>query len=131
MSRRGECGAHELLGERKRYRVLDLERLMSCLGIPPDVSAFRNWYGATLTEMCQTEYLVREPLWTECVAVGGRQWVETLSSRLIAGQRAIRELSQDTPLVAEAEQTYGLYASRRGADASREFDVARTGTVTY
>jgi len=113
-----ECGVHELMGERKRYCLLNVERLLRCLGMPDHVDAFRRWYRRTLGQMCRTAYRVREPAWTECVAVGSREWVEDLSLRLVVGPRAVRELVTPEPqTVGEAEPSYGLSASRRAADA--------------
>ena len=124
-----ECGLHELLGERKRYRVLSPERLLWCLGVPGDVDGFRRWYRSTLVEMSQVAYHVREPLWTECVAVGSREWVAALSSRLVVGRRAIRELRSPGRLaVGEEERSYGLDASRRAADALLLDPGRRSGT---
>ena len=38
----GECGVHELLGNRRRYRVLSIERLLWSLGLPDDLDGFRE-----------------------------------------------------------------------------------------
>lgn len=114
----GECGVHELAGERKRYRVLNVERLQWCLGMPGDLDGFRSWYRRTLDEMARAAYRVRESHWTECVAVGNREWVDALRGRIIAGRASVCKLPDSTGLgVAEHEPVYGLKASRRAADA--------------
>jgi putative transposase len=114
----GECGVHELLGNRKRYRVLNAERLLWSLGLPDDLDGFRDWYRVTLADLSVAAYQLREPHWTECVAVGGRDWIESMSSRLTVGRRAVHELASSQPLsLAEAAPSYGLSASRRAADA--------------
>ncbi len=71
-------GAQELLGLRKRYRVIDQEWLRKLLMIP-DRSVFRNWYGQTIDGLCaQADSPPREPFWSSSLAVGSRQWIDTL-----------------------------------------------------
>lgn len=69
------CGHDELLGLRKRYRTLDLERLMQMLGVD-DIHALRAWYSQTVDERLATRQLQREAYWTEALAVGSRSFVE-------------------------------------------------------
>ena len=40
-------GYHELSGTRKRYRIIDLDRLLVLLATP-EVATFRNWCETTL-----------------------------------------------------------------------------------
>jgi len=111
-------GYHELLGQRQRYRVLNVGRLLWALGMDAPVDEFRRWYAATIDELTDTAYLVREPLWSTSVAVGDRQQLDALDSRLVSGRRHVAELSVAEPLtVAEAQATYALTGSRRTADA--------------
>jgi len=116
----GDCGVHELLGEAPVPGVLNLERLLQCLEMPGDLSGFRRWYGQTLDELSAGGYLIREPMWTECVAVGSRRWVQSLSHGLVVGRREVCALPHSRSAevaLGEAEASYGLHASRRSADA--------------
>ncbi len=81
-------GAAELCGERQRYRVTDRERLLWCLGTPGEHASFREWYKATLADLCRPDRVVagREPHWTSAFAVGDPDWL-----RHLGGER--RDLS--------------------------------------
>ena len=71
-------GAQELLGRRKRYRVIDQAWLLKLLAIP-DMAEFRQWYCRTLEELCRRSGpFPREPFWSASLAVGSRQWIEGL-----------------------------------------------------
>jgi len=72
-------GYHELSGSRKRYRIVDLDRLLNLLAVP-DVNAFRGWHGATLAELCRPAELPREPHWSRAFAVGSRGWLCQLAA---------------------------------------------------
>ena len=71
-------GAQELLGLRKRYRVIDTEWLLGLLAVT-NMAEFRQWYSRTLDELCRSaELCPREPFWSTSLAVGSRQWIEGL-----------------------------------------------------
>ena len=74
------CGYHELVGKRQRYRAVDLDRLLRCLGMR-DVDQFRRWYARTLTEKLASGVGVREAYWTEAFAVGSEEWVQDIYQR--------------------------------------------------
>jgi len=112
-----DCGVHELLGIRQRYRILNLERLLWCLGMPGQPDDFRRWYQVTLDELSRESCHVREPMWSECAAVGSRDWTERLGSKLVAGRQAIREVHVPGALtLADESASWGLSASRRATD---------------
>ena len=62
-------GCRELLGLRKRYRVIDQVRLFELLAVA-DEAQFRSWYSATLEAECRRDPLRKEPHWASAVAVG-------------------------------------------------------------
>jgi putative transposase len=76
-------GGHlELSGARQRYRIVNVARLLECLGRNADqLDAFRHWYELTLNDKLQSSYQVREPFWTEAFAIGDRDWVEAMHSK--------------------------------------------------
>ncbi len=41
-------GYHELVGERQRYRIINLPRFLNCLMVGDDVGGFRKWYESTI-----------------------------------------------------------------------------------
>lgn len=81
-------GFHELCGKRQRYRVVDLDRLLLCLGMPEQESGFRAWYAATLERMIRERQLVREGVWSEAAAIGSRRWLTGVSAGTGGGAAA-------------------------------------------
>jgi len=72
-------GHHELSGTRQRYRIVNVPRLMKCLGHPDaDVGSFREWYMSTLTQKLAARDQVREPYWSEAFAVGNPDWLQRI-----------------------------------------------------
>ena len=63
------------MGSRKRYRVIDLERL--CWHLRADnVEEVRKNLIASLAERIARDEVKREPCWTESLAVGSLGFVE-------------------------------------------------------
>jgi len=87
-------GYQELSGTRQRYRVIDQDRLLNCLAMQ-DQAAFRQWYEATLGELCQRASQPREPHWSRAFAVGGRGWIEQLPGATPLSEDHIRTLGPD------------------------------------
>lgn len=73
------CGYQEIAGQRRRYRILDLEELLrlSELG---KLSAFSEWYDAELDKALETASGRREPQWTESIAVGSEDFVRRIAA---------------------------------------------------
>ncbi len=102
---------NELLGHRKRYRIINRQRLKWCLGMTgqPEGS-FENWYSATIADFMRQGYLHREPFWSEALAVGSRSWV----AGLLPDCRKVKmDLVETSLSVSEAEGTYALNAPKR------------------
>lgn len=77
------CGWAELMGERQRYRLLDLERLLHSLDIS-DLDTFRLAYAqAVEVSLCQRR-LKREAIWSESLAVGSERFVNDVSGQFKA-----------------------------------------------
>jgi len=69
-------GYHEIIHDKARYRIVNVERLMRCLKMAnASVEDLRNWYSRTLTDMLQKEQLKREAFWSEAFAVGSKGWL--------------------------------------------------------
>jgi len=88
-------GHHELTGARKRYRIVDFELLLRCLGLP-EAGMFRDWYGATLDELCLQKEWAREPHWTEAFAVGDRAWLRELTGGDSQAEKHIAPVDPET-----------------------------------
>jgi putative transposase len=81
------CGYQELAGLRKRFRILDIERLLWLMG-NPDINTLRQQYESSIQERIAKGQLEREPKWTESIAVGSRAFVEGLE-RQIKGRQVL------------------------------------------
>jgi putative transposase len=75
------CGYHELVGERTRYRLLDLELLLDLLGIP-DIESFRLEYMHRIQRDIAEKKLDRERRWAESIAVGSKAYVTRIAATL-------------------------------------------------
>lgn len=68
------CGYDELTGRRKRYRILDIERLLESLALP-DAASLDCLHREGIDALVERGELARQAHWTEAVAVGGRDFV--------------------------------------------------------
>jgi putative transposase len=75
------CGYLELIGEKIRYRLLDLPLLLSLLG-QPDLESFRKEYRDRIERAIAERRLNRERRWTESIAVGGKQYVQNIAAAI-------------------------------------------------
>jgi len=74
------CGYDELTGIRKRYRILNVQQLICSLG-GGTIESFRSSYVTEVDRWASGGRLAREPAWTESLAVGDREFVESVQSR--------------------------------------------------
>lgn len=84
------CGYSELIGNRKRYRLLDVDRLLSLLGAEDAVS-FRKNLNAALVLAIEKRQLERDPRWTESLAVGSEAFVKEVQERVRRRRTVMRE----------------------------------------
>ncbi len=75
------CGYRELMGERKRYRLLETELLLELLRVP-DIKIFREEYEAGIQRDIAAKKLIRERMWTESIAVGSKAYVTRIAAKL-------------------------------------------------
>ncbi len=69
------CGYDELAGQRKRYRIVDEDRLLFLTGFS-SMLEFAAFYRASIEDCLAARSPVREPYWTEAVAVGSQDFVD-------------------------------------------------------
>ena len=100
-------GYHEIMGQRKRYRLLDLERLCWRLGTE-DLEAVRRNLEASLAEALAREQVRREPCWTESLAVGSAGFLEEVKPLILSRQETeIVEAAEGVWVLREAVVPYG------------------------
>lgn len=101
---------HELTGKRKRYRVVDINRLLKCLMMDSLVN-FQRWYKLTLAEKVAGVKHGREAHWSEAVAVGDPDWLEGVYKKFKFKRKKIRPVYEtndqvESPMVSESETVY-------------------------
>lgn len=80
----------EILGLRKRYRLVDIQQLMEKTG-KKDIESLRNSYLTALRNF-SIGAGGRDPKWTESVAIGGQDFVKSLEHKF---QRIKLSISQE------------------------------------
>ena len=92
-------GYHEIMGRRRRYRLIDLDRLCWRLRTA-SVEEVRKNLEASLAERITRGQGTREPCWTESLAVGSRGFVGKVQPLIVS--------RRETEIVARADQVWCL-----------------------
>jgi putative transposase len=88
------CGYHELIGKRQRFRLLDIECLVEMLGLR-DRQSLAEIHQQRIMESIQKKCYVREPLWTESIAVGSKAFLDDVISKTKRRKRLYSESNKD------------------------------------
>lgn len=75
------CGYQELVGEKTRYRLLDMDRLLELLGYP-NTESFKADYCARIQRAVAEKKLNRNRCWTESIAVGRKAYVTKIAAAI-------------------------------------------------
>jgi len=95
------CGYNEILNEPARYKIIDREALKNLLGFT-DEDTLKEAYGQAMSPL-QTASQVRQPMWTESIAVGDKDYVDETKrklSSLALGRKIVPE--NDTYVLRES-----------------------------
>ena len=113
------CGYDELMGLRKRYRILDVEGLLGGLGVP-SLEEFREHYRSAIDRQIAGNALRREPYWTESVAVGSKAFVQRLESLQARRMRFDRyEVPDSDPQTWAIREPRERYSADSGLPSTR------------
>ena len=74
------CGYHELVGSRKRYRMVATEKILELLGDCAAESLAAS-YEKAIGEAVAARDLQRNPIWTESIAVGCESFVSRIEAQ--------------------------------------------------
>jgi putative transposase len=106
-------GYAELMGEKKRNRLIDFSEVLRRSGHSQRES-FQIYYAAGLAELIEQRN-ARQAEWTECLAVGSKNYVEYIESRLTERSRFVRQVSVfDATRWTLKEPIFGYRAASRG-----------------
>ena len=87
-------GYRELMGKRKRYRIIDLSLLMNKCQVN-SISELREKYQLILGRYLDRGVMVREPQWTESLAVGDKLFIDSVKDLL--GARRTMLIEEEIP----------------------------------
>jgi len=87
-------GYRELMGKRKRYRVIDLSLLMDKCQVN-SINELRDKYQLIMGRHLDRGTMEREPQWTESLAVGGELFIDSVKDLL--GARRTLLLEEEIP----------------------------------
>src|SRR6185436_12543072 len=71
------CGYPELMGLKRRHRILDVPKLLE-LTACRDLEQFRKNYDFLVADRIAKDQMAREPFWTESLAINSRRFAESL-----------------------------------------------------
>jgi len=101
------CGYHEIMGSRKRYRLLDLERLCWRLRAG-SIEEVRQNLVASVAKAIAGDRVMREPCWTEGLAVGSAGFVEQIRPLIVSRrEKEIIQVGVDQWCLREQPLPYG------------------------
>jgi putative transposase len=75
------CGFQELSGIRLRYRLLSMKEVCRRTN-QQDEKAVRAWYSQWLNEAADDEARVRNPQWSESIAIGSKPFVQSVGNKI-------------------------------------------------
>ena len=108
-------GYHEIMGRRRRYRLLDLDRLYWRLATD-DAEEVRRNMEAALTEAIARGELKREPSWTESLAVGSAGFVEKIKPMVLSRRETeVTDIGDGVNVLQESASPYGQETSPKRA----------------
>ena len=108
-------GYHEMMGQRQRYRVLDLDRHCWRLQVQ-SLTQVRKNLEAALGEQIAQEQFKRQPCWTEGLAVGSTSFLERIRPLLLSRQETeLVEQDGETWVLQEASIPYGSKTPSKNA----------------
>jgi putative transposase len=106
-------GYHEIQGKRRRYRLLDLDRLCWRLATS-DVEEVRRNLQSALTDAIARGQVKREPIWTEGLAVGSAGFVEKVKPLVLSRRETeVIGLGQGVSVLQEAPSPYRAETGRK------------------
>jgi hypothetical protein len=75
------CGYDELIGKRKRYRLIDLDCVLKWFdGMSRE--KLKGQYRNAIELTIEREEMGRNPVWTESIAVGSEEFVKHISDQI-------------------------------------------------
>jgi hypothetical protein len=90
-------GLHEIMGDRRRYRLVDLEQLCWRLGAV-NIGDVRRNLAAALDEMIARQQMKRTVCWTEALAVGSVDFLKQVQPLILSRRQTDMVQEQSTTM---------------------------------
>ena len=84
------------MGTRQRYRLIDIQQLGSSLGMDTARESFSHRYLEEINVQIRKNEWLREPAWTEGLAVGSEPYLKSISDG-ITGRKTLRSEPYSAP----------------------------------
>ena len=98
-------GYRELMGQRRRNRLLDVDKLLELLG-KPSLEDFRKRFDYAVDEMITRNEARRQDKWIESLAVGSQKFIEGIELR-VRNRQQTRSVQEGNAWV--LKEDYGTF----------------------
>lgn len=88
------CSYQELVGKRERFRLLDVDRLATLLGLS-DRKFLAEIHQQRIFEAIRSKRLIREGIWTESIAVGREAFLREIIAKNKNRKRLYMTVTED------------------------------------
>ncbi len=99
-------GYGELMGSKRRNRLLDMDRLLHLLDVA-SIEDFRRHFDQALVEAILKDQCKRDMKWTESLAVGSKGFVEEVQARIPKRRETHFVETDGSWILREAGNSYG------------------------
>jgi putative transposase len=108
------CGFQELSGARLRYRLLEMDELCRRTN-QQDERAVRTWYCHWMREAVDHEVRIRNPQWTESIAVGSKPFVHSIGNQMNCRNQLDVEETNAGWIIRETIASYSRFSGQNTA----------------
>ena len=113
-------GYHEIMGKRRRYRFVDLERLCWRTATD-DIGELQGHLEAALEDAIGRGKMKREPMWTESLAVGSGGFVEKIKPLILSRRETeVMETADGVSVLQESPKPYEEKTSQKSGHKLRK-----------
>ena len=121
----GWCGYQEVMGLRRRYRVLDLEALAEAVAPGHRLDELALTYREAIQEHLDAGRIAREARWTESLAVGGEEFIREIGPRIPNRMGVKMEQDGGAWIARETAHSYGRFPGPKNGSTGSFCGVRR------
>ena len=110
------CGYRDIVGLRRRYRLVNVEALAALLAPGHRTREVATQYGRYVEDALRSAMKTREAIWTESIAVGDEAFVRGIGARIAGRMKMVIEGPRN-----------GAWTVREDAEAYSAFPTPKSG----